>query len=110
MNNILELALRVLSGLVVVIPLVVKLIEYVKVSVRAKNWEDVLQLVMNLMAVAETKFKTGQERKDWVMLSIKASADTIDYDIDLNQISQLIDDLCAMTKKVNAEIMEETSK
>jgi hypothetical protein len=33
---------------------------------------------------------------------VKASADTVDYDIDMEVISKLIDDLCNMSKKVNA--------
>ena len=33
---------------------------------------------------------------------VKASADTVDYDIDMEVISKLIDDLCKMSKTVNA--------
>ena len=33
---------------------------------------------------------------------IKASADTINYDIDMDAISDLIDSLCNMSKVVNA--------
>jgi hypothetical protein len=47
-------------------------------------------------------FKTGEERKQYVLLAIKASADTIDYEIDMDQVSKLIDELVAMSKVVNA--------
>ena len=59
-------------------------------------------MVMNLMQTAETKFETGAERKEWVLAMVKASADTIDYDIDMDAISDLIDSLCNMSKVVNA--------
>ena len=41
---------------------------------------------------------------------VKASADTINYDIDLEKVSELIDSLCAMTKIVNAPKTEEVSE
>ena len=95
-------AVSILSGLAVAIPLVIKLVEYVKKSIREKNWNKLLDLVMNLMKEAESKFETGAEKKEWVLAMVKASADTINYDIDTNAVSELIDSLCDMTKVVNA--------
>lgn len=95
-------AVSVLSGLAVAIPLVVKLVEYVKKAVKEKNWNQVLKLVMDLMAEAEKKFETGAEKKEWVLALVKASADSINYDIDTNAIGELIDSLCDMSKAVNA--------
>lgn len=95
-------AVSVLSGLAVAIPLVVKLVEYVRKAVKEKNWNQVLKLVMDLMAEAEKKFETGAEKKEWVLAMIKASADSINYDIDTNAIGELIDSLCDMSKAVNA--------
>lgn len=92
----------ILSGLAIAIPLVVKLVEYVKKSVRERNWNKLLDLVMKLMSEAETKFETGAEKKEWVLALVKASADSINYDIDTNAVSELIDNLCDMTKVVNA--------
>lgn len=102
-----EIVISILSGLVAVIPLVVKLIEYVKKAIKERNWNKLLTLIMDLMMEAEGKFDNGAERKDWVMMAVKASADTIDYDIDMNEVSKLIDTLCALTKKVNAPKAEE---
>lgn len=102
-----EIIISVLSGLIAVIPLVVKLVEYVKKATKEKNWNDLLKLVTNLMEQAEVKFSNGDERKEWVLMMVKASADTINYDIDLNQVAGMIDSLCAMTKVVNAPKVEE---
>lgn len=93
----------VLAGLAVAIPAVVELIKYVRKAIKEKNWGNVLRLVMNLMAEAEKQFATGAERKEWVMAMVKASANTINYDLDMDAISKLIDDLCAMSKAVNAK-------
>lgn len=98
----LDVAISILSGLAVTIPLVIKLVEYVQKSIKEKNWQALLELVTNLMKEAETKFENGADRKEWVLTCVKASADTINYDIDLDQVSELIDSLCAMSKIVNA--------
>ena len=92
----------ILTGLATAIPLVINLIKYVKKAVKEKNWNQVVKLVMNLMGKAETKFDNGADRKQYVLSMIKASADTINYDIDMDAISDLIDSLCSMSKVVNA--------
>ena len=96
------LLISVFSGLAVTIPLVVKLIEYVKKSIKEKNWNKLLDLVMKLMAEAEEKFDNGADRKSWVLGMIAASADAINYEINIEQVGELIDSLCAMSKQVNA--------
>ena len=98
-----EIIVSILSGLAVTIPLVIKLVEYVEKAVREKNWNDLLQLVTNLMAEAEGKFDNGADRKEWCLMMVKASADTIDYDIDIDAVGELIDSLCSMSKVVNAK-------
>lgn len=97
-----EIIVNILSGLAVTIPLVVKLVEYVQQSIKEKNWMKLLELVTGFMQEAEKKFATGAEKKDYVMLAIKASADTVNYDIDMDVVSKLIDDLCSMSRVVNA--------
>lgn len=97
-----EILVNILSGIVVAIPLVVKLVEYVQKAMREKNWSKLLTLVMQFMAEAEEKFDNGADRRAWVLDMIAASADVVDYDIDLEEIGKLIDSLCAMSKKVNA--------
>lgn len=68
--DILELLIEILAGLAVVIPLVIKLIEYVKKSTMEKNWNNLIRLLMNLMATAEEKFDNGADRKQWVIAMV----------------------------------------
>ena len=98
----LQLIVSVLAGLATAIPLAIKLVEYVQKAVKEKNWGKVLDMVMKYMETAEEKFDNGADRKEWVLAMVKASADTVDYDINMEEISKLIDDLCKMSKKVNA--------
>lgn len=106
MMNWMELVVSILAGLAAAIPLVIKLVEYVRKAVKEKNWNIVLELVMKYMATAETKFETGAERKEWVLAMVLESAETINYDIDLVVISNMIDSICDVTKVVNTGTTE----
>lgn len=105
--DILELLIEILTGLAIVIPLVIKLVEYVKKAAVEKNWNNLLRLVMSLMATAEVKFSNGADRKEWVIAMVQASADTINYPISGKELGDLIDNLCALTKKVNVATEQE---
>lgn len=94
--------LSLIAGLATAIPLVIKLVQYVQTAAKEKNWTAMIELLMKLMEQAETNFSTGADRKAWVMTEIQAAAAVIQYDIDMDAVSALIDDLCKMAKKVNA--------
>ena len=98
-----EIIVAILTGLVACVPLVIKLIEYVKKASKEKNWKAMVQLVLKLMAEAEQVYETGAERKDYVTASIKAMEDTLQYDVDEKAISELIDAVVAATKKINTK-------
>ena len=52
-------------------------------------------------------FDSGADRKQWVMAMVQVSADSVKYNINMTEIGQLIDDLCAMSKVVNGEKKED---
>ena len=90
-----DIILSILAGLATAIPLVIKLVQYVEKAVREKNWSRRVELVMSLMAEAA--------RKEWVLAMVKTSADTINFDVDMDAVSALIDELCNLTKQVNTK-------
>lgn len=104
--DILNLIIEILAGLTIVIPLVIKLVEYVKKSAKEKNWNNLIRLLMSLMATAEEKFDNGADRKQWVIAMVQASANTINYPITEKELSDLIDNMIALTKKVNVPVQE----
>ena len=106
----LDIILSIVAGLAAAIPLVIKLVQYVTAAVKEKNWNKLLDLVMSLMEEAEIKFADGATRKEWVMAMVQASAESINCDIDMSAISELIDSLCDLTKKVNAPEEEVPTK
>lgn len=106
-EQIINVIVAVLAGLATCIPLVVKLVQYVKKAAQEKNWNALLGLVMKLMEQAEKKFEDGATRKEWVMAMVQTSAEYINYPVDVQALSDLIDQLCNLTKKVNVEVTPE---
>lgn len=109
-DQIVNLVVAVLTGLAACIPLAVKLVQYVKKATQEKNWGALLGLVVDLMEEAEVKFADGATRKEWVMAMVQTSAEYINYPLDTEALSELIDALCDMTKVVNPPADEEQSK
>lgn len=105
-DEILNLILSIMAGLVTGIPLVVGLIRTTQKAVKEKNWTELLSLIMKYMEEAEVKFSEGAERKEWVMAMVKISADSLNYDVDYDAVSAMIDAICEMTKKVNPPALE----
>lgn len=100
-EQIVSLIVAVLSGLAACIPLVVKLVQYVQKAAQEKNWGNLLGLLIELMEQAETMFDEGATRKEWVMAMAQTSAEYIAYPLDTAALSNLIDELVAMTKNIN---------
>ena len=101
MEEVVRLIVCILAGMATAIPLITKLVKYIQEATREKNWGKMLRLVISLMEEAEKNFDNGADRKEWVMKAIDALSETIDYDIDPEVVSNMIDALCAMAKIVN---------
>ena len=102
-----RLIVSVLSGLAATIPLAIQLVKYVRKTIQDKNWPEVVKLVTSYMERAETMFEKGADRKEWVMAMVKASADYINYPVDEDTLSKMIDSLCDMSKIVNGTTEQE---
>ena len=104
MENInfwIEIVTAVLTGLVAIIPVVIKLVDVVKKAAKEKNWKTVVQIVIALMKEAEQNYTDGAEKKQYVLSSIKAMEASLQYDIDEKAIGELIDAIADATKKIN---------
>ena len=99
----LKLIIAILSGIAACIPLVIKLINVLKELYKEKNWSKLVVIVTNFMAEAETLYPDGASKKEYVINSIMAISKTIDYPVDREMLSELIDSLVTLSKKVNVE-------
>ena len=102
-EQIVNLVVAVLAGLATCIPLAMKLIQYVKKATQEKNWAGLLDLVMKLMEQAEKKFADGVTRKEWVMAMVQTSAEYVQYPMNVQALSEMIDQLTNLTKNVNVK-------
>ena len=102
-----EYILAALPGIAAIISLVIALVKFIRKAVQEKNWAPLLGLIMSLMQQAEEKFEDGATRKEWVMAMVKTSSEYINYPVDTEVLSTMIDSLCDMTKVVNAPSAEE---
>lgn len=92
---------QILIGLAAIIPLIVALIKYVDKATESKNWNIVVKMILDLMVQAEQDYSTGIEKKTFVMNQIEVLAKTVNFEIDMDKVSDLIDALCDMAHEVN---------
>ena len=98
-----NVVISVLTGVVTCIPLVIKLVQVVKESVKSKNWTALVQLVLKLMAEAEETNSTGEDKKNYVIKGIEAMKDTLNYDVDMEAVSAMIDSIITASKRINVK-------
>ena len=96
-----QIIIPIFTGLVACIPLAIKLVEWIQKAVKEKNWTSLMQLVLRLMSEAEANYKTGAERKEYVMDSIEAIKGTLNYDVDMKVVDELIESIILATKTIN---------
>ena len=83
----------IVAGLVVCIPLVVKLVNVTREAIRNKNWYYVVKAVSQLMQEAEDLILTGADKKKYVLSMLETVMKQIDYEIteaDWQRISEMI--------------------
>lgn len=104
MNEVVTAILSIVSGLVVCIPVVIKLIQSIIDNGKMKNWNVLVSYISQYMAEAEELYTVGAEKKEWVMEMIKKAAVIINYQLDeaeIEKISVMIDELCDLSKNIN---------
>ena len=101
-TDILNLIVSILTGLSATIPLVIQLVKYIKMAIAEKNFGNIMKIVLDLMPEAEEKFSTGKERKEYVMNNIGSISSTLNYDVDMDRVSEMIDAIVKASKTVNA--------
>ena len=100
-NIWMNIIISILTGLATCIPLVIKLVQVIKEAVKSKNWTALMQLVLKLMAEAEENYSTGEEKKTYVIDSVEALKGSLNYDVDMEAVSAMVDAIVEASKKIN---------
>jgi hypothetical protein len=98
-----QIIVPIITGLAACVPLAITLVEWIKKAAKEKNWTALMQLVLKLMTEAEANYSTGAEKKEYVIDSINAIKGTLNYDVDMNVVSDMIDSVIIATKKINTK-------
>ena len=97
----LDTVICILSGAAVCLPLMIRLLRFASDSVRQKSWQGVVSLAAELMAQAEQEIACGSDRREWVINMTLAAAGKLGCEIGRDELGKIIDELCAMAKRVN---------
>lgn len=108
--NWLKIILENYVAILTIVLLGCKLFMYIRQLAKEKNWNRLVELVMRYMKEAEVKLIDGADRREWVIAMVKASAESINFDIDVDIVGQLIDSMCDMSKVVNSAIAEKAGE
>lgn len=101
MEQWVSIIVSILSGLAVCIPLVIKLVNAVKQVIQEKNWSIIVKETLELMTEAEASYSSGEEKKTFVMNQIEEMAKELNYDLDTEVISKMIDGICDAARHIN---------
>lgn len=98
-SYLIGIVISILSGIAATVPLVIGLVAYAKQASREKNWTKLLEIVIDYMKCAEKLLSgmSGSEKKEWVMNMVLKSSNMIDYNINMDIVSNLIDSLYEMS-------------
>lgn len=94
--TLISLIIGLVAAIIALIPTIIKLVSALKELVKNKNWTKILSAIKDAAVTAEKSGKSGAEKKQMVIDSVKAFCASIGVEIDdslLTKISSAIDDL-----------------
>lgn len=99
----LKLIVSILEGIIIAIPLVCSLCQTASKLAKEKQWNKLVDIMIELMMTAEKQFTEGAAKKAWVMNELRTVAKSIDYNYDAvaeQKISDMIDAICTASKEM----------
>ena len=106
----LNIVIEIMTGLTIIIPLVITLVNYIKKLMQEKKWNELVKITLDYMIEAEKKYSNGTDKKTLVIAMVQKSAEQIGYNFDVEsetKISNLIDSFCDAAKIINTKVIEE---
>lgn len=94
--TLISLIVGLVAAIIALIPTIIKLVSALKELVKNKDWTKILVAIKSAAVTAEASGKSGADKKQMVIDSVKAFCKTIDVEVDdalLEQISTEIDKL-----------------
>ena len=86
------------AAIVTLVPLGIKLYRHLSDATNSGDWSTIITLLIKLMGEAKDKFEHGAEKKEWVMGQLRVIAHELNYNLDEEAVSKLIDAICDLGK------------
>lgn len=99
-----EIIVSIMAGIAVVIPLIIELVKQITKAVEEKNWNIIVKNMLDFMVEAECMFERGADKKEYVMMAVENTAQSINYNYDneaKEKVSDMIDAICQASKAIN---------
>ena len=94
-----ELVIIVLNGALVIFKLCQSGAELFK----EKQWNKLVDIMLDLMVEAEKQFTEGAAKKAWVLNELRVAAKSLEYDYNAEaerKVSEMIDAFCMASKEI----------
>lgn len=88
---------------IIVVILAIRLTQYIQSKKDINHYNHLAKIIMNLLLTAEEEFDNGKDRKEYVMNNVKSLNKIFGHNLDLDQISKMIDSIVDVTKKINTK-------
>lgn len=96
-----SVGVEIFLGLCILIPIIVVSVINTKQAISEGDYNKLIDLILDYVEQAETKFPDGPTRKAWVMTAIDVAANSAHIPYNEEMVAKMIDDIVALTKKVN---------
>lgn len=100
-NDIVRIVLDVLAGLAILIPVAYGIFNGIKKLFKDKDYKKLLANALELIVTAEQKYESGADKKKFVLDMLKEVATKAKIKYDEESLSSTIDDIIALSKKIN---------
>lgn len=90
-----------IAGGVAIIALFIALIKTMRELKLNYGWIQMMYAIFEYIEEAESEFKNGEDKKQYVLEQIEKLANEIGYKINIIEIGEFIDCLVSFSKKVN---------
>ena len=88
-----KLIIGLVVAIVTAIPSIIAAIKATWTLVKTKQWNKVMDIIDNAVAIAEATQKSGAQKKADVIASVTKTCKELNIDIDIQQVSDYIDQL-----------------
>lgn len=100
-SDVLRIILDVLAVLAILIPVAYGIARVVIKAFKDKNYAKLISSALELIVVAEGKYSNGADKKKFVLSMLEEVAKKAGIKYDTESLSATIDDIIAVTKRVN---------